>query len=204
MKSNVAIILLAAGMARRMGEGQNHKLLAAFEGIPLVRRSALIATQSDATSVTVVVGHREDEIRAALAGLPLAFVRNPDFASGMASSLAVGFDSADAAKADGVLVQLADMPALTTDDLNLLISRFRKAGEQCIVRAVCQGEPGNPVILPRAMREAVYSLKGDIGARRLVEASVIPILDVEIGRAAALDVDTPDGIRAAGGIPESR
>ncbi|EJC85342.1 hypothetical protein Rleg4DRAFT_7669 [Rhizobium leguminosarum bv. trifolii WSM2297] len=37
---SVAIILLAAGRASRMGVGGPHKLLAEFAGVPLVRRSA--------------------------------------------------------------------------------------------------------------------------------------------------------------------
>jgi molybdenum cofactor cytidylyltransferase len=53
---SVAIILLAAGKASRMGVGGPHKLLAEFAGVPLVRRSAARAVSSGADSVTVVTG----------------------------------------------------------------------------------------------------------------------------------------------------
>ncbi|MFF0953072.1 NTP transferase domain-containing protein [Rhizobium leguminosarum] len=53
-KASVAIVILAAGKASRMGEGGKHKLLAEFEGVPLVRRSALTALAADAASVIVV------------------------------------------------------------------------------------------------------------------------------------------------------
>jgi CTP:molybdopterin cytidylyltransferase MocA len=53
-KASVAIVILAAGKASRMGEGGKHKLLAEFDDVPLVRRSALTALGADATSVIVV------------------------------------------------------------------------------------------------------------------------------------------------------
>ena len=41
---------------------------------------------------------------------------------------------------------------------------------------------------------------GDEGARKLIAASQLSVIDVEIGEGAAIDVDTPDQILAAGGI----
>lgn len=195
----VAAVVLAAGRARRMGEGGPHKLLAEFEGIPLVRRCALAALESSAASVSVVTGHRRHEIEGKLEGLDVALVHNPDFASGMASSLGAGFSSSEAMRADGILVLLADMPGVSSVDMDMLIAAFRRAGGHAIVRAVSRGKRGNPVILPRALRDAVLHLEGDIGARHIIESSGLPVVDVEIGDSAHLDVDTPEAVVAAGG-----
>ncbi|MDE1993754.1 MAG: NTP transferase domain-containing protein [Rhizobiaceae bacterium] len=197
---SVAIVLLAAGMATRMGKSGAHKLLAEFDGIPLVRRSAITATDSGAMSVTVVVGHRQKDIREALTGLPLTIIENPDYASGMASSLRAGFTGLQASGAQGILVMLADMPGISSDDLNHLIQAFSETGGSAIIRAVSQGKRGNPVILPRALNDAISRLEGDVGARHLIETSGLQVIDVEIGDAAHLDVDTPEAIVAAGGI----
>lgn len=201
LQPKVAIVLLAAGMATRMGPNGGHKLLAAFDGMPLVRRSALIAMGSDAASVTVVVGHRQDDIRKVLVDLPVTIIANPAYPSGMASSLTTGFAAAAADDTEGVLVMLADMPGVTTDDLNRMITAFRDANGASIVRAVSQGKRGNPVILPRALNDAVLRLEGDVGARHLIETSGLAVTDVEIGDAAQIDVDTPEAIIAAGGTP---
>ncbi|TBY84981.1 nucleotidyltransferase family protein [Rhizobium leguminosarum] len=198
-KASVAIVILAAGKASRMGEGGKHKLLAEFDGVPLVRRSVLTALGADAASVIVVTGHRRSEIEAALDGLALTFVDNPDYASGMASSLITGFSSRDADSADGILIMLADMPGISTTHLDALISAFRNAGGEAVVRAVSQGKPGNPVILPRSLNQAVLRLEGDVGARAIIATSGLPVLDVDVGDAALLDVDTPDEVLAAGG-----
>ncbi|MBB4437557.1 MULTISPECIES: nucleotidyltransferase family protein [Rhizobium] len=198
-KASVAIVILAAGKASRMGEGGKHKLLAEFDGVPLVRRSALTALGADAASVIVVTGHRRNEIAAALDGLALTFIDNPDYPSGMASSLIAGFSSRDADRAEGILVMLADMPGISTTHLDALISAFRNAGGEAIVRAVSRGKPGNPVILPRSLNQAVLRLEGDVGARDIIATSGLPVLDVDVGDAALLDVDTPDEVLAAGG-----
>lgn len=195
----VAIVILAAGKASRMGEGGAHKLLAEFDGEPLVRRAAGTALAADAASVIVVTGHRRSEVGATLSGLDVTTVENPDYESGMASSLIAGFSASPADNADGVLVMLADMPGVTTADLDALIAAFRKGSGRTIVRAVSSGRRGNPVILPRSLGDAIMRLEGDVGARQIIETSGLPAIDVDIGDAAHLDLDTPEAVLAAGG-----
>jgi len=196
---SVAIVLLAAGKASRMGEGGPHKLLATFDGVPLVRRMAERALATGVPTI-VVTGHRHGDIALALAGLDVALVHNADYASGLAGSIITGFEAAAADRFDGVLILLADMPLLTTSDLRALIDAFSVASGQVIVRAMSNGKRGNPVILPISLRTALLSLSGDAGAREIVETCGLPVVDVEIGDAARLDVDTPEAVIAAGGI----
>lgn len=196
----VAALVLAAGKASRMGEGGQHKLLAEFGGVPLVRRSAQAALESGVGSVAVVTGHRRQDIEAALSGLDVTLVHNPDYASGMASSLVAGFSADTIRRADGVLVMLADMPGVIVGDLDLLVAAFRQSGGHSIVRAVSRGKRGNPVVLPRSLHGDILQLVGDVGARHLIETSGVPVIDVDIGDGAHLDVDTPEAVIAAGGI----
>lgn len=194
----VATVVLAAGRASRMGPEGRHKLLAEFDSVPLVRRSvetALAATDK----VVVVTGHREPEIRAALAGLPVTFVSNPDYASGMASSLVAGLSALDE-ETEGMLVILADMPGITAEHLTRLVGAFDAESGAAVVRAVAEGKRGNPVILPRSTFGAVRQLVGDVGARHIVERCGLPVIDVELGAAARIDLDTPEAIAAAGGV----
>jgi molybdenum cofactor cytidylyltransferase len=197
---SVAIVLLAAGMSSRMGSSGLHKLLAEFDGIPLLRRTATVAIGSKASSVALVLGHRADDLQNVLSGLKLSTIINPDYASGMASSLATGFATQEARNADGIMVMLADMPDLSSAHLDQLIDAFDASGATAIVRAVFDGKPGNPVILPRSLQDAVLRLEGDVGARHLIETSGLPIINVEIGPAAQVDVDTPQAVEAAGGV----
>ncbi|NKN36508.1 NTP transferase domain-containing protein [Agrobacterium sp. a22-2] len=196
----IAVVILAAGRASRMGSDSGHKLLAEFDGVPLVRRVTETAAAASPNGLVVVTGYRGEEIAAALDGLDLTIRPNPDYASGMASSLRAGLSDSSAVEADGVLVMLADMPGVSTPDLRLLMATFRRAGGRAIVRAVADGKRGNPVILPRTTFAAVLKLEGDIGARHIVETSGLDVIDVEIGSGAHIDVDTPEAVIAAGGI----
>ncbi|WP_255561788.1 NTP transferase domain-containing protein [Pseudohoeflea coraliihabitans] len=199
---SVAVLLLAAGSARRMGESAGHKLLARFDGEPLVRRSARNALASRAEQVIIVTGHRQDEIVAALDGLDVTFAGNPDHAEGIASSLKAGAGAIDGDPA-GVMIVLADMPAVTAAHLDRLIDAFVAEGGQSIIRASDADRRGNPVILPARMAAEFRNLQGDVGARALIETSGYPVVDIDIGAAARLDVDTPEAVKAAGGVLES-
>jgi len=195
--SKVHAVVLAAGRSTRMG-GPN-KLVAHFQGKPLIRQTVERALKSSASGVVVVTGHQPARIRAALDGLDVAFARNPDFASGLASSLKVGV-AAVGEEADGALILLGDMPAVSSEVMNRLLSAFREANGRAIVRATHDGRRGNPVLLPRALFGAVAQLEGDAGARHLVEAGTMPVVDIEVGEAAAIDVDTLEALEGAGGV----
>ena len=198
----VGVVLLAAGRASRMGAEAGHKLLAEFDGETLIRRMASTALASKVEQTVVVTGHRSAEIGASLKGLDVSLAHNGDHETGMASSLKTGL-AALGNECDGALVLLGDMPALTAAHLDRLIEAFSESRGQAIVRA-CDGERrGNPVILPRSAFAEAMELSGDVGARTLIESGVWPVIDVEIGAAARLDVDTPEAVRAAGGVTEN-
>lgn len=193
----VGAIVLAAGQSTRMG-GPN-KLLALFDGTPLVRRVAEAALSSRVQSVAVVTGHQADRVEAALEGLDLTRVANPLYSNGLATSLKAGV-SALSPDCGGALVMLGDMPEIRPRDLDTLISRFVAGGGTQIVRATHDGQRGNPVILPRSVFPEIARLEGDTGARHIVENAGIDIVDVEIGTGAGVDVDDAAAMTAAGGV----
>lgn len=195
--ARVAAIILAAGQARRMG-GAN-KLTALFEGEPLVRRVATQVLASEADPVLVVTGHRAEAIHAALEGLDLRTVHNPDFAEGLATSLRAGL-AAIPSDAAGVLVILADMPGVTSDVLDSLIDAFRRREGPVIVLPTFNGKRGNPVLWSRHFLPELANVTGDSGARHILGAHEAAIERIEIGAAAGLDVDTPEALAAAGGV----
>lgn len=189
-------ILLAAGSSSRMGGP--HKLRAVFDGEPLIRRSARILASGGVRSVTVVLGHEANRMSALLEPFDGRIVVNPDHGEGLASSLRTGIASLPP-DSDGALVHLADMPAVSAEALKKLEGAFSKSGGQAVVRATHGGKRGNPVILPRSVFGHVARLTGDMGARAIVENFAGQVIDVEIGEAASLDVDTPEALKAAGG-----
>ncbi|MDY8110411.1 molybdopterin-binding/glycosyltransferase family 2 protein [Fulvimarina sp. 2208YS6-2-32] len=192
----VDIVVLAAGRSRRMGEGNNKLLSDIRPGVPLVRHAVTAAlSASRASKVHVVLGHRRDDVEAALAGLAFEPVVNAGYAEGLSSSLKAGFEAAGAA--DGILVLLADQPLVTGDDLDQLIAAFERDEGRSIV-AACDGDKRrNPVIIPARFAEEIARLDGDTGAAPLLARLSAQIRMVDLGERASFDTDTPDQFHRA-------
>ena len=194
---NVAAIVLAAGRSTRMG-GPN-KLLAEIDGKKLVRIAAEQALASKATGVIVVTGHQADLVEQALAGLNVKFVRNPDFAGGLASSVKAGI-SAVPDNADGAVVCLGDMPLISAKLIDRLIETFAPDRGHLIAVPVSDGRRGNPVLWSRRFFRELMTLDGDVGARHLIAKHAEAVAEVPVdGQSAFLDIDTPQALEAARG-----
>ena len=192
---HVAAIILAAGRSTRMG-GPN-KLLAELSGKKLVRIATEQALASKASEVIVVTGHQADLVEQALAGLKVKFVRNPDFAGGLASSVKAGI-SAVSRDADGAVICLGDMPLIDSGLIDRLIEAFAPDRGNLIVVPVADGRRGNPVLWSRRFFKELMTLDGDIGARHLIARHAEAVADVPVeGNSAFLDIDTPQALEAA-------
>ncbi|MGO4869715.1 MAG: NTP transferase domain-containing protein [Roseiarcus sp.] len=199
--SEIAALVLAAGWSARFraeGGEEVSKLVALLDGKPLVRHVAEAALASRARPVIVVTGHAREAVEAALAGLPVTFAHNADFARGLASSLHAGV-AALPADAAGVLVLLGDMPKVEAGTLDRLIEAFAGRPLALAAAPVHSGRRGNPVLLSRALFAALARLEGDEGARRLLgEADPERIVEVEVeSDGVRLDIDTPGELAAA-------
>ena len=183
-----------------MLDGNAHKMLALIHGVPLVRIAAECSIASTAERTYVVTGYMHEAVEERLSGLAVDTVYNADFATGMASSIVSGLKAQGAQDADGILILLADMPAVSSVHLDALIDTFCKAGGCAIVRASFGDHAGNPVVLPRILYPRLLELEGDRGAQRLIETCGLDVLHVEIGPAASIDIDTEADLRAVGGV----
>ena len=191
-RSNIAAIVLAAGRSTRMGAA--NKLLADVGGRPMVRRVVEAALASAAEPVLVVTGHQEAEVRAALAGLEVTFVRNLDYTKGLSSSVKAGIGAVPEA-AGGGLVLLGDMPQITAAHLGHLIAAFAEDRGNSIIVPTHAGKRGNPVLWPRTYFAEMLQLEGDAGARRLLAAHASRVREVDVGTDAIFaDVDTPEAL----------
>ncbi len=193
----IAALILAAGRSSRMGD--RHKLLELIDGKPMICHVAEAACSSSAGRVVVVTGAREAEVRSALAGLDVSFVRNPDFADGLSTSLKAGVAALEP-EFDGALVLLGDMPLVTPALLDRLITAFNPVEGRAICVPAHAGKRGNPVLWDRQFFAAMAEIRGDTGARHLLgehEELVceVPWEDEAIFR----DIDTPEALAALRG-----
>jgi molybdenum cofactor cytidylyltransferase len=189
----IAAVVLAAGRSTRMG-GAN-KLVAEIGERALVRIAAEAALASRADPVIVVTGHQRERIEAALAGLPVRFVHNPHFAEGLGTSVRAAI-AAVPAEADGVVICLGDMPQVDAALIDALIAAFDPEKGALAVMPVIDGRRGNPVLWSRRFFPDLMAIEGDVGARHLIARYGEAVVEVPVaGKAALVDVDTPEALR---------
>jgi len=188
----IAAVVLAAGRSTRMS-GSN-KLLAEIGGKPLIRIVVEQALASRAKPVIVVTGHERERVEAALAGLAVRFVHNPDFASGLGGSLRTGI-AAVPADADGAIVCLGDMPQVDAALIDRLIAAFDPEKGALAAMPTIDGKRGNPVLWSRRFFPDLMAIEGDVGARHLIGRYGEAVVEVPVtGKAALVDVDTPEAL----------
>lgn len=187
-------IVLAAGRSTRMGP--DNKLLQNLRGKPILRHAVEAQLAAGLDPVIVVTGHQREQVEAVLAGLPVTFAHNVDYAEGLSSSLRAGV-AALPAQAPAVVVSLGDMPNVTAQVIEGLVEGFVQRPEALAVVPTLLGNRGNPVLLARDLFPAVTLLSGDRGARRLLEEAGDRVVEIAFDDPAiALDVDTPEALRA--------
>jgi CTP:molybdopterin cytidylyltransferase MocA len=191
--SAVAGLVLAAGGGRRYGMP---KALVEYEGSLLVERAVRTA-RAVCDPVLVVLGARAVDVwrTADLGGATV--LANPDWETGMASSLRTGLDGLRGwpGRVDAALVLLVDMPGMTPAALERLAEH---ATPDALAVAAYDGVRGHPVLLGREHWAGVAaSATGDEGARRYLAAHQVREVDCT-GLADPTDLDVPPG-----GVPSA-
>lgn len=186
-------IILAAGESKRMGRP---KMLLPLGGKTIVETVVGTALGSSVDKVLVVLGAKRNRIDRLLKPFPVETVYNPDFHTGMLSSVQAGF----AALPDGVeaaVVLLGDQPFVSAGVIDRLCAA--QAGSPgCILIPVCGDRRGHPVLIPAAFRNEIPLLSDAVGLRELIHRHEDKIVEIEVEEDAVLmDIDDPEAYRAA-------
>ena len=177
----ISAVVLAAGEGRRFGAT---KQIEPLRGKPLVQYAVDAAADAGIEDVVVVVGHDAERVRAVVELPPGArVVVNDRYAEGQSTSLAAGL-GALGASSEAAVVLLADQPGIEARHVRSLIDAFDAAPDTEIMRVRFRKEPG-PALLARSVWEEAATIKGDTGARALIEE------DPDRVRWVTLDEDTP-------------
>ena len=189
----ISAIVLAAGQSRRMGQP---KQLLEWQGSTLLQHVLRNVIRSIADETILVLGYEAEQIGKTLSGLPVRIVVNPDYPSGMASSLQRGLLAMEPIS-EAFMFVLADQPDVGPDMINAVIRTFRQTGlKRRIVRPVYRGMPGHPILMSADYRQDLLQLKGDVGARQILSDHPEDITEIEVDRDAVLvDMDTPEDYR---------
>lgn len=189
----IAGMILAAGRSSRFGGDKRQAILP--DGHSMLE--AVLRRFHEAFDTVLLVAREHDEFARGLADIHGAeLVASEQADLGLGHSLACGAQALMGHEGlDGVVIGLADMPAVRTATLidikEVLSARMRP------VVPVFQGQLGHPRGLPRDWFEALSHLTGDQGAKHLLDWRQAVAVHVNDG-GVLLDADTPEDLARIG------
>ena len=184
-------MILAAGESKRMGEA---KLLLHFKGKTIIETIVENVVKSNVDKILVVLGSEKEKIEERIKNFPLEFAFNPDYRSGMLSSVQCGFKTLPK-DAQAVLIILGDQPSVSSKVINKIIAAYKKTGKG-IVLPVYKKERGHPVLIDMKYREEVAKLSPQLGLRELIYNRSDDILEVKVATSSVLrDIDDAEDYR---------
>lgn len=184
MKRTGAVVV-AAGMSSRMGD---FKPLLPFGGSTIAGHIIGMLKNAGVGPIAVVIGYRGEELAAALSHAGVRFVKNRRYqASQMLDSVKMGLQEIDG-ECDRMLVMPVDVPGLSEETIRRAI-----AIDSEVVRTVCGGRSGHPVVMSREMARKVGQYQGENGLKGAIESLGIQVTDLEVhDEGIFMDVDTRD------------
>lgn len=183
----VAGLVLAAGYSSRM---EKFKPLLSLGGRLVIQRVIETLRQGGIEDVTVVVGHRASDIVPIIEELGAKTVLNPDFASGMYSSVKAGI-GAIADRCDGCLLLPVDVPLVRPATIERLL-HTQANSRPPVLYPVFRNRRGHPPYISSRLFPEILSSDGTGGlcsilARHAAEAAKVAVYDEGVH----WDMDTP-------------
>ncbi len=189
---SIAAIILAAGGSRRLGQA---KQLLKYEGETLLNRAIRMASEAGASPLLVVLGAQFDAIRKSIQSRSAIAVHNDRWRQGMGRSIEAGMRAQVlcAPDAEGVLLIGCDQPQLTAEHLLSLLSAFASHGSPAVAASSYAGVYAVPAVFPRETFAELHALRGDKGARSIIERAHCPVVAVEFAH-GDVDIDSPEDL----------
>ncbi len=183
----VAAVVLAAGGSTRFGKP---KQLARFRGETFVGRIVKAAIEAGCDPVVVVTGEDSAQIESGLKGLAVRIAVNPDWPTGLASSIRGGLRNAmaGATDLDAALLVTCDQPFVDGAVIKQLIQLHSTSGK-AIAASAYAGTLGIPALFDQSCFPDLLQLSGDTGAKEIImgRPNDVASLDFPAGK---IDIDT--------------
>lgn len=189
-KNNLAIVVLAAGEGSRL---KKVKQLLPYKTTTLLGQALQNALNVNPALVVCVLGAHSGEIKNANV-IPegVKTCLNPDWSSGMGSSIRCGIKKALELNPSlgAVLITLADQPHVSDAFLQQLMLLGTQNPEKMIATSYSES-PGVPALFPNIYFSELMQLEGKTGAKKILQSN--PEMVVQITPDFTnLDIDTPE------------
>lgn len=187
LKTQFAALVLAAGLSSRMGKFK--LLLPWVDAQPILVHIVAKVARLPVHPIIVVTGYRAEDVQAALSGLDVVFVHNPDYAEGeLLSSMKTGLRAMPDTVAAALIVP-GDLPRIPVDVMQQVLDAYQPGA---IVAPQHENQRGHPVLIDRFYWQAILDLPPDGAPRDVLRANQQSLRLIDVTSDGILaDVDTP-------------
>ena len=181
--ANIALAVLAAGAASRFG-GRKLEALLGEEVIGALTAKRLVSI--DFIYKLAICNMVDRRLIQNLTALKFSIITNLNPADGMSASISLAAQAAKALPVEGLLIILADMPSVTVEHIEAMISAFKPPMQT--IASHHNGVAMPPALFPRAQFDALSKLSGPKGAQALLKNSLLIAANAD----DLIDIDTRD------------
>ncbi len=182
------MIILAAGSSSRLGEA---KQLVEFNGQPLLQYTLNCAEKLTFDSKILVLGSNSRKIKTSLELGNFEVVINEEWEEGMASSIRKGIQQSKI-DLEHVMILVSDQPLISSDNLENLIAKQLENNTEATFSEY-DGDLGVPAIFSKKVFLELLNLKGDQGAKKLLQKGKLTYESVKF-EGGNFDVDTKEDV----------
>jgi molybdenum cofactor cytidylyltransferase len=191
VEQDLAAIILAAGFSSRM---------AAFKPLLPLGHSTIIETaintflRAGISDITVVLGHRADDLKPVLARSHVRWIYNERYGEGMYSSVVSGVSGlrSPGQGVKGAFILPADMPLVKSTTIKKMALAYSRFGPH-IFYPTCLKQRGHPPLIPSDLFPEMQAWKGTGGLQSFLKLHEALAFDVEVQDMGILmDIDTPE------------
>jgi molybdenum cofactor cytidylyltransferase len=183
----ICAIVLAAGCSSRMG---TQKLLLPFGKSTVISHIVSQLLESKVTKTYVVVGHKGDQIIEELTDKPVTIIHNPEYKTGMLSSVRAGIRDIPH-EYDAILIALGDQPSITTKLIDKMVQCFSATDKKIIVPKY-NVKRGHPILLSTIFKNEILTNFDDVGLRGILREHDSDVYEMNVtDQSVIADMDYP-------------
>ena len=188
--NKVACFILAAGMSKRMGS--ENKLLKKYKNKIIINQTLKNHSKSKLEKLNIIIGHDKESLNDTLKNFQIGVIENDNYMSGMLSSIKRINDYIDN-EVTGIMISLADMPLVSSKDINSILDTFLLNDEKKICIPEFNGRLGNPIIIPLKIYKKIIqneNLLKDKGLKSTILDGKFDIVKARSSSGVLKDFDT--------------
>jgi molybdenum cofactor cytidylyltransferase len=190
--NKVACFILAAGMSKRMGS--ENKLLKKYKNKIIINQTLKNHSESKLEKLNIIIGHDKESLKDTLKNFQIGVIENDNYMSGMLSSIKRINDYIDN-EVTGIMISLADMPLVSSKDINSILDTFLLHDEKKICIPEFNGRLGNPIIIPLEIYKKIIqneNLLKDKGLKSTILDGKFDIVRARSSSGVLKDFDTQE------------